>query len=546
MSSKMKYGTVKSSGNIGDIMAMEENQAKFNRSASVGPGMTASNLNPRERSRRALYVNLPFVSVYGMHFRESKMAKSFSRLSMKDMGAMEEESALLLESQIEEVVITTPLIAAVLAAVLLMFLMGFNTGVMNAMGEIVFPGHSVAQWSLAVSAFAIGGPFGAYLAGKVSNAKGRRAAINQNAWIFLIGGLMLSFAPSMNWLIPARVVIGVASGFSTVIVPIYLGELAPPTMRGTLGTLTQFSMVIGILASNLFSFPLAQPGPWRWRVLFGITPALALLQLSLSPFIFESPRWLLNRDAGSVEACMAIRKLRGLRTEEEVQVEIDHIVEAARAQRLNYNSAHAAGAVLDLLTEPKMTLLVVSFAVLHVAQQLSGINAVFYYSNSFFDGVIDNPLVGTTMVGVVNVLFTYFALKLMDRAGRVQLVLLSAGGMLACTVVITLALGGLVPNYAALVGVMGYVAFFELGLGPIPWLIVAEMFDAKYVATASSIASQINWASNFVVGLCFPFMNAALGMWSFVPFGMVLLFTVIFTLLYLPETAGRTAAEASR
>lgn len=121
----------------------------------------------------------------------------------------------------------------------------------------------------------------------------------------------------------------------------------------------------------------------------------------------------------------------------------------------------------------------VSFVVLHAAQQLTGINAIFYYSNSFFVGIIDNPLVGTTLVGVINVVATYVALQLMDKAGRVPLILWSAGGMLASSVVVTLTLLGFLPNVVAVFGVMGFVTFFEIGLGPIPWLIVAEMFDAK-------------------------------------------------------------------
>lgn len=124
-------------------------------------------------------------------------------------------------------------------------------------------------------------------------------------------------------------------------------------------------------------------------------------------------------------------------------------------------------------------LLVASFVVLHAAQQLTGINAIFYYSNSFFVGIIDNPLVGTTLVGVINVVATYVALQLMDSTGRVPLILWSTGGMLASAVVITLTLLGFVPNVVAVIGVMGFVTFFEIGLGPIPWLIVAEMFDAK-------------------------------------------------------------------
>ncbi|CAM9105512.1 unnamed protein product [Phaeothamnion confervicola] len=536
-----KYGATAMSVPNFDIGG--QNAARFNRSLSVGPGMTASNLNPEQRNRRMLYVNLPFLSISGMQFREQSIARSLSRVGLEAAGETPEEAALL-AVDVDEVILTWPLMAAVFAAVILEFVVGYNIGVMNAPEPVVFPGHTTTQWSLAVSVFAIGGPFGAVLAGKIANLKGRRMAIVLNAWVFLFGGLLFALAPSIYWLIPARFIIGFGSGYASVIVPIYLGELAPPTLRGTLGTLTQFSMVIGILAANLLAFPLATADGWRW--LFGVTAVLALLQLMCSALIFESPRWLLNRDAFSLEARVALKKLRGFRNDEEVQMEVDHIVEASNMQRLKYNSAHAAGAVWDLLTDRAVRPLVVGFVVLHVAQQLSGINAVFYYSTSFFQGVIDNPMVGTTLAGTVNVVATYCALQLMDRTGRVTLLLWSAGGMVVCCIALTVALLGYLPNYVALLAVMGFVTFFEFGLGPIPWLIVAEMFDAKYVATGMSVASQINWGCNFIIGIGFPYLNAALGPWCFVPFAAVLICTFAYTKLYMPETAGRTVQEIQR
>lgn len=171
---------------------------------------------------------------------------------------------------------------------------------------------------------------------------------------------------------------------------------------------------------------------------------------------------------------------------------------------------------------------------------------VFYYSSTFFEGVIDNPLQGTTIVAFVNVVATYVALKLMDNTNRRTLILWSSGGMLISTFVIIAALLEVIPKSVALVAVMAFVSFFEIGLGPIPWLIVAEMFDAKYVATAMSLACIVNWGCNFLVGLLFPIMQASLGPLSFGPFGMVLVFTFLFSYFYLPETHGKTVDEIQR
>lgn len=439
---------------------------------------------------------------------------------------------------------TFHLVMAVLMALISQFLVGYNTSVMNAPESVVFPGHTTVEWSLAVAAFAIGGPGGAVLGGYLANTRGRKGAMMINIWVFFVGGLLMTLAMNVYWLIPARLIIGFASGVSSVVVPVYLGEIAPPTMRGMLGTCTQFAMVIGILVSVLFAFPCATPT--RWRFLFAVTPLLSLLLVCASFFLLESPRWLLNRDEQSVEARVAIKKLRAYRRDSDVEQEVNNFIFASSKHKTPYSSAHSSGAMYHLLRNKNMRVLVVSAIVLQMSQQLCGINAVFYYSTSFFSGVIDNPLLGTTLVCTVNVLATYVALKLMDSTKRRTLILWSSGGMILSSVAIIATLLGYVPNYIALIAVMSFVAFFEIGLGPIPWLIVAEMFDSKYVATAMSMACIVNWGCNFLVGLIFPFLQASLGPWSFGPFCCVLIITFVFTYWYLPETYGRTVEELHR
>lgn len=425
------------------------------------------------------------------------------------------------------------------------FLVGYNTCVMNAPAAVVFPGHTTSSWSLAVSAFAIGGPLGAIAGGLMANQRGRRGAIIATSWIFFLGGLIMALAPDIMWLLPARLIIGFASGVSSVVVPVYLGEIAPPTLRGTLGTCTQFALVIGILVSALMAYPLGTEKLWRF--LFAITPLLAIFQLIVSPFMLESPRWLLTHDDMSVEARIAIKAFRGFRTDDEVEEEVKHFLFASLKHKLkSRESAHSGGAILDLIHDKKIRVLLISCIVLQMAQQLCGINAVFYYSTTFFQGYIENPLDGTVMICFVNVVATYIALKLMDDTGRRTLLLWSAGGMLISTVFIISALLGVLPNYIALVAVMAFVSFFEIGLGPIPWLIVAEMFDSKYVATAMSLSCIVNWGCNFLVGLLFPYMNLYLGPYSFAPFACVLVIVLLYTYFLLPETHGKSVEEIQR
>jgi len=451
------------------------------------------------------------------------------------------------ESEMDSKVMSTPLISAVLVAATAQFLVGYNTGVMNAPAAVVYPGHTTFIWAVAVAAFAMGGPFGANVAGSLADSRGRRGAIIINTWIFLLGGTLQTLAADMTIIIVSRFIVGFASGYSSVLVPIYLREIAPPALSGTLGTMTQFALVVGILVADLVAFPFATEN--RWRVLFAITPVCALIQLIMSPRLLESPRWLLGRDASSEKARNNIKMLRGLLYDHQVETEVNHYITAFKTQ--NKQDEEKAGSqgktskatLSDLFHDQNVRLLLVSAVVLQMAQQLCGINAVFYYSTMFFEGVIDNPLVGTTLVGAVNVVATYVALLLMDSCGRRTLILWSSGGMLISCVFIVLSLLHYFPNMVALLAVNVYVIFFEIGLGPIPWLIVAEMFDAKYVSVAMSLASQINWASNIVIGLVFPFLVEWLHAFSFAPFAVVLTLTFVFAWTLLPETQGTTPEE---
>jgi len=167
--------------------------------------------------------------------------------------------------------------------------------------------------------------------------------------------------------------------------------------------------------------------------MFSLTTVFGICQLALTPFLLESPRWLLGKNPSSSKARFIIKKLRGFRYDEEVETEVEHYLGAAKTQSLDDDSdggqdKEKKSVMAEMLADEKVRLLVVSTLVLQVANQFSGINAVFYYSGLFFDGVIDNPLVGTTLMGAINVVATYIALLLMDRCGRRTLIMWSSAG----------------------------------------------------------------------------------------------------------------------
>ena len=547
-------GALGGSASLGTFKLKETPQvAGLPKSYSVNADGSPSFLTPTQLGRQELYTQVPFTAVMGLQRTERNISQAFASyaadLNVESISGLSEEQKrtqssrasmiILDELEFDANLVTTPLVFAIVVAAASQFLVGYNTGVMNAPEKVVFPGHSTALWSLAVAAFAVGGPFGAIVGGKMADQRGRRGALLIDTWTFLLGGLLQTFAPDMYTIILSRFIIGFASGFSSVLVPIYLGELAPPTLRGKLGTLTQFALVIGILVADLLAFPFSTPT--SWRVLFAVTVIVTVVQLLCAPFLLESPRWLLNRDPNSLRARYIIKRLRGLRYDHEVETEVGHYVLGGAAQKQEQPNQSAA--LKEMLSHRKLRMLFMSGLILQMAQQLCGINAVFYYSTSFFEGVIDNPLIGTTIVGAVNVVATYGALLLMDTCGRRSLILWSSGGMFLSCVVIVMALKGFFSNLLALLAVNVYVIFFEFGLGPIPWLIVAEMFEGKYVAVAMSACSQLNWACNFIIGLVFPYMNLYLREYSFGPFAAVLALTFVFAYTILPETQGTTPEE---
>jgi SP family facilitated glucose transporter-like MFS transporter 3 len=241
-----------------------------------------------------------------------------------------------------------------------------------------------------------------------------------------------------------------------------------------------------------------------------------------------------------------IRKLRGFRHESDVDEEVNNFISASMVHKTQRGSAHSSGAMWDLCMNEKYRVLLVAAIGLQMSQQLCGINAVFYYSTAFFEGILDSPLLGTCLVNVVNVAATFVALKLMDNTHRRTLLLWSSGGMFLSCLLLMAASLGYTEKTIALAAVMLFVTFFEIGLGPIPWLITTEYFDSKYVATAMSLASIVNWGCNFLVGLLFPYLQQLLGPYTFLPFAVVLAITFVFTLFYVTESYGCTVDEIYR
>ncbi|XP_068425750.1 solute carrier family 2, facilitated glucose transporter member 3 [Clinocottus analis] len=452
--------------------------------------------------------------------------------------------------------LTFYLLYSVSTAVIGSLQFGYNTGVINApeqklrrffqnvsmerYGEPFSPGANTMVWSFAVAIFSVGGMAGSFSVGVLVTKFGRRKSMLLSNILAIIGGSLMGLSAlcgSFEMIIIGRLIIGMFCGLCTGLTPMYVGEISPTAVRGAFGTLHQLGVVIGILVAQIFGLESILGSDTLWPVLLALTILPAILQCILLPFCPESPRYLfivLNQEE---EARKALVRLRGC---EDVSDDIQEMKEEGMKMALEKKVS-----ILELFRSPNYRQPIIIAIILQLSQQLSGINAVFYYSTGIFDTAgVTQPIYATIGAGVVNTVFTVISLFLVERAGRRTLHLIGLAGMafFALIMTISLSLVKTTPSlsYLAIVAVFGFVASFEMGPGPIPWFIVAELFSQGPRPAAMAVSGLSNWTANFLVGLGFPKLEELCGPYVFIIFMIFLILFFIFTFLKVPETRGRT------
>ncbi|PKG24735.1 sugar porter family MFS transporter [Niallia nealsonii] len=413
-------------------------------------------------------------------------------------------------------------------------LFGYDTGVIS--GALLFIredlGLTPLMEGIVVSGVLIGALIGAAFCGNFADRIGRKKAIIWLGLLFSIGAIGTGLAPNVSILIFFRIVLGVAVGGASALVPLYLSEMAPAAIRGRVASLNTVMNAIGILSAYIVNYAFSSSGRWDWMLLLAIIPSL-LLMIGMF-FMPESPRWLLQNNREE-EA----RKVLGL-TRESNKIESE--IESIKALK-------SVGKVpLSELFSPLMLPVLLIGIGLAVFQQIIGTNTIIYYTptillDSGFGA--SSAIAGTIGIGIINLVFTIIGTVLVDKIGRRKLMLMGNVGM-------TLALGILgistsffqSPGWLLLACLCLFMVAYSASWGMVVWVVLAEIFPLRIRGTAMGVASTCLWLANIAVSLSFPILLNSIGSsLLFLIYGTVGIAAFIFVYKYVPETKGKTLEE---
>ncbi len=418
-------------------------------------------------------------------------------------------------------------------------LFGYDTGVIS--GALLFIGQdfnlSPFLTGFIVSSLLLGAMAGAGISGALSDRLGRRTIILIAAVIFAVGAIGASLSPNVVTLIVFRIVLGLGVGAASALVPSYISESAPTDVRGSLSSLFQLAITIGILVAYLVNGAFAAAEDWRWPLGLAFVPAVILFVGMY--FLPETPRWLVSKNREEE----ARRVLRRTRSDEEVDNELEEI------RQVEEEEEQQAG-VGELLSPWVRPILVVGVG-LAVFQQLVGINTVIYYAPTIIKSTgLQNSasILATIGIGIVNVLMTVVAILIIDRVGRKPLLLVGIAGMTVSLVILgwaflTSSFAGII-SWITLGALMLYIASFAVSFGPLLWVMLPEIFPLKVRGAGTGVSALSNWGANFIVAQAFLPLVALIGrpavFWIIAGICVV---SAVFVYFVVPETKGRSLEE---
>jgi SP family arabinose:H+ symporter-like MFS transporter len=433
------------------------------------------------------------------------------------------------------------LFLAAIAAALGGLLFGYDTAVIS--GAVGFlQKHfqlSAGLTGWAASSALIGCMAGAAAAGPLSDRVGRKPVLFVCALTFAVSGILTALSATLGEFVSMRFLGGFAIGAVSVVSPLYIAEVAPEAVRGRLVSLYQLAIVSGILVVFFVNLMIQHQGDEAWNVAFGwrwmfgsLTFPAALFALLALP-IPESPRWLLK--SGRADKAQAI---------------LERIAGPEGADRemraIERSLSEESGSLADLLQPGYRRALLIGVALAAICQ-FCGINAIMYYAPEIFKASgagSDSAFVQTIAIGVVNLLFTVVAIWMIDKAGRRPLLIvgsiIQALSLIAVGAAFAHGSGGL----SLLAPMLLFIAAFAAGMGPVPWVVISEIFPTRIRGGAVSIATLTLWAADFIVSQTFPILNASVGpARTFWLYGICSIIGLLFVAFLIPETKGRSLED---
>ncbi len=418
-------------------------------------------------------------------------------------------------------------------------LFGFDTAIVAGATRYLKDQFALTslQEGWAVSVVLVGCMFGAGFAGAISDRIGRKKFMLVSAVLFFVSAVGCALPQNMVQFLFFRFVGGLGIGSASILAPLYIAEVSPARIRGALVSVNQMAIVTGILIAYFVNWAFAGAGPnnWRWMYGMGALPSVIFFILLLR--VPESPRWLVKKHR-EPEALNVLSKVNdGAAAEAEVR----SIKETILLERGSLGELFRPGFRRALLIA----------VVLAILQQITGINAILYYAPRIFEraGFERISAIGqSTIVGLVNMLFTVVAIVLVDKVGRKPLLLIAAAGMGISQLLLGAAFK--VESFSGtgiLLLILLYIAFFAMAMGPIVWVVMSEIFPTRLRGSAMGIATVALWMADFAVTLSFPVIADRLSeTTAFWFYALMCVLDLVFMIFYLPETKGKTLEEIER
>lgn len=415
-------------------------------------------------------------------------------------------------------------------------LFGFDIAIITGAGPYIVRAFALGDLGLgwAFSSLLFGCVLGSFIAGRLTDRYGRRRLLILVAVLFALTSIGTAAAGSFTSFVVARFLGGLAVGAVSLLSPMYVSEVSPPSIRGRLGAMYQMSIVTGILTSYGINYLLRNTGSanWRWMFLTGVLPSIVFLVFVLmAP---ESPRYLAL--AGKHDAAFhVLERIGGTST---ARTQLDEILATVHKGQRNWRA----------LLRPGVRRALIVSAFLAVLIHVSGINTVIDYAPAIFQSAgwkIDTALASTFLVGITELLFTVASLWMIDKYGRKPLYIGGSFGMAIALLMLVIAvLTGRFQGYLVLTLILGYLAFFCACIGPVFWTLVPEIFPNDVRGMAMTFPVLIQWVANAFVVLLFPYAFHVIGKsFTFGFLAVMCLCQGLFTWFSVPETKGKHLEE---